>query len=79
MTCLMANTKKRINVITNTKHEEILRATEKIGDFEASLLSFMNSEYKDFMSEVNESGKFTDEIKATLKEALDKFKATQTW
>lgn len=52
---------------------------DKIGDFEGALLSYMNSEHKDFMAEINESGNFNDEIASTLTEALNKFKATQTW
>ena len=51
----------------------------KIGDFEASLLSYMNSTYSDLMSKINESGDYSDDIQAGLKEALDKFKETQTY
>jgi F-type H+/Na+-transporting ATPase subunit alpha len=52
----------------------------KIGDFEASLLSFMNSENADLMKKIIESGGgFDGEIEASFKAALDKFKATQSW
>jgi F-type H+-transporting ATPase subunit alpha len=51
----------------------------KIADFESALISYMNSEHKDFMDSLAESGEHSDEILATLTEALDKFKATQTW
>ncbi len=51
----------------------------KIGDFEASLLSYMNSEYKSLMDDINETGKYDDAVESTLKEAIEKFKATQTW
>ncbi|MDX1396895.1 MAG: F0F1 ATP synthase subunit alpha [Oceanospirillum sp.] len=51
----------------------------KIGDFEASLLAYFNSEKADFMAEVNQSGAFNDEIKAGFKAGLEQFKATQTW
>ena len=51
----------------------------KIGDFEAALLSYINSEYKDFVAQVNVKGDYNKEIEATIKEALTKFKATQTW
>ncbi len=51
----------------------------KIGDFEAGVLSFMNSEKADFMADVNQSGAFNDEIKAGFKAGLEQFKATQTW
>ncbi len=51
----------------------------KVGDFEAALLSFMNSENADLMKKVNETGDYSNEIEASFKAALDKFKATQTW
>ncbi|WP_028303100.1 F0F1 ATP synthase subunit alpha [Oceanospirillum maris] len=51
----------------------------KVGDFEASLLAFFNSEKADFMAEVNQSGAYNDEIKAGFKAGLEQFKATQTW
>ncbi|WP_018691245.1 F0F1 ATP synthase subunit alpha [Algicola sagamiensis] len=51
----------------------------KVIDFEDSLLSFMNSEYADLMANINASGNYDKEIEATLTEALEKFKATQTW
>ncbi|WP_438865154.1 F0F1 ATP synthase subunit alpha [Neptunicella sp.] len=51
----------------------------KILDFEASLHSFMNSEYAELMSTINSTGNYNDSIESSLKEALDKFKATQTW
>ena len=51
----------------------------KIADFESALISYMNSEHKDFMDNLAESGEHSDEILATFGEALDKFKSTQTW
>lgn len=53
-------------------------AVAKLGDFEAALLSYMNSSHADLMSEMN-TGAYTDEISKNLKAALDDFKATQTW
>tara|TARA_B100001113_G_scaffold93700_1_gene75014 strand:+ start:111 stop:1655 length:1545 start_codon:yes stop_codon:yes gene_type:complete len=52
---------------------------EKIKDFEKSLIAYMNSEYKDLMDKVSETGEYGDDIQATFKEALDKFMETQTW
>ena len=52
---------------------------DKILDFEASLHSFMGSEYSELMNTINTTGNFDKEIEATLNAALDKFKATQTW
>ncbi len=52
---------------------------KKILDFEASLLSYMNSEHAALLAEINETGKYSDEIGAQFKAAIDKFKSTQTW
>ncbi|BFM18686.1 F0F1 ATP synthase subunit alpha [Maricurvus nonylphenolicus] len=54
-------------------------AVAKLGDFEASLLSFMNSENADLMKKINETGDYNGEIEAGFKAALDKFKSTQTF
>ena len=51
----------------------------KVLDFEASLLSFVNSEYADLMTQINESGDWNDELEAKFKEILEKFVSTQTW
>lgn len=51
----------------------------KIKDFEKSLLGFAESEYSDFMSSIEKSGDYSDEIANTLKEMLEKFVSTQTW
>ncbi|WP_281648057.1 F0F1 ATP synthase subunit alpha [Parendozoicomonas sp. Alg238-R29] len=51
----------------------------KIGDFEAALLSYVNSEYATLMATINESGDYNGEIESGIKEAIEKFKATQTW
>nr|WP_136250714.1 F0F1 ATP synthase subunit alpha [Ningiella ruwaisensis] len=52
---------------------------KKVLDFEAALHSYMNSEHKSLMDTINETGNYNDDIEAQLKEAFDKFKATQTW
>jgi len=51
----------------------------KIKDFEKALLGFAASEYSDFMSSIEESGDYNDDIGTTLKELLEKFISTQTW
>ena len=48
-------------------------------DFEEALLSYMRSEYADFMNDIDENGTYNDDVVATLKEAIEKFKATQTY
>ena len=52
---------------------------EKIADFEAALHSYMNSTYGDLMRDINDSGKYDDDVVKTFKEAMDKFVSTQTW
>ena len=51
----------------------------KVADFESALLSFMASEYKELMANLDETGEYSDDVLASFKEALEKFKATQTW
>ena len=51
----------------------------KIKDFEKALLGFANSEYSEFMKEIEDSGDYNDDIGSTLKKLLEKFVSTQTW
>ncbi len=51
----------------------------KIGDFEAALLSFVNSENADMMKSIVETGDWNDDLEAKFKEIVEKFKSTQTW
>jgi F-type H+-transporting ATPase subunit alpha len=51
----------------------------KIGAFESALVSFANSEYGDTMQAIAKSGDWNDEYQAVFKQALEKFKSTQTW
>jgi F-type H+-transporting ATPase subunit alpha len=51
----------------------------KVGDFESALLSYMHAEHGDLMTSIVESGDYNDEIEASLKAAIEKFKSTQTW
>jgi len=62
----------------NNKYLEDIEL-DKVLDFEASLLSFMNSEHSKLLAEINEKGDYNDDIAAQFKAALDKFKSTQTW
>ena len=52
---------------------------KKVLDFEAALHSFMGSECSALMNNINATGDFSKETAAALKEALDKFVATQAW
>ena len=51
----------------------------KIVDFEAALLTYVNGEHAELMAKINESGNYDKEIESGLAEALDTFKSTQTW
>ena len=51
----------------------------KIGDFEAALISYANSEFAELMAQINVKGDYSKEIAASLKELVEKFKATQAW
>ncbi len=52
---------------------------EKVVDFEAALLSYMNSSQSELMAKVNESGDWNDEIENAFNEALKDFKANNSW
>ena len=52
---------------------------KKVGDYETALLSYMNSEYAELMAQINETGQYDDEVVKSLREALEKFQATQGW
>ena len=54
-------------------------ALNKVGNFEAALLSYMNSEHADLLKTINETGDYNADIEAGLKAGLDKFVETQTW
>ena len=51
----------------------------KIQAFEAALLSYANSEYSELMAQINVKGDYNNDIAASLKELIEKFKSTQTW
>ncbi|KZY68114.1 F0F1 ATP synthase subunit alpha [Oleiphilus sp. HI0071] len=51
----------------------------KVVDFEAAMLSYMNAEQADLMAKINEKGDYNDDIASGIKSALETFKSTQTW
>jgi len=67
-------------VVVFAANEGFLKDVEvaKIGDFESSLLSYMNSSHATLMSKMN-SGVYDDEIAAGLEAALSDFKTNQSW
>jgi F-type H+-transporting ATPase subunit alpha len=52
---------------------------EKIGDFEAALLSYAHSEHGELMSQIVDSGAYGDDIAQGFGELIEKFKGTQTY
>ena len=46
-----------------------------VGDYEAELLVFMQQEYAPLMENIDQTGAYDDDVKAQLREALDKFQA----
>ncbi len=52
---------------------------EKVGSFEASLLSYMNSNQADLMDKINQSGGFDKDIADAMKSAIESFKTTGSW
>jgi len=70
-----------MGVVLYAANEGYLKSVDvnKVGAFEAALLSFMKSEYGELMSRVNEKGDWNDELEAGFKAALDQFVASQTW
>ncbi len=51
----------------------------KVVDFEAAMLSYMNAEQSALLDKINEKGDYNDEIANGIKSALETFKSTQTW
>ena len=52
---------------------------EKILDFEAALISYMNSEEASFMEKVNKEGAYSEDVVNKMHQSIEKFKNTQTW
>merc|ERR1711916_390376 len=70
-----------MGVLLFAANEGYLKDVEvaKIGSFESALIAFMNAEFSDLMNNIVATGAYNDEIAASFKEAIEKFKATQTW
>src|SRR5574344_661465 len=51
----------------------------KIGDFEAALLSFASTEHADLMAEINAKADYNDDVVAKLTALIKDFKSTQTY
>lgn len=51
----------------------------KVVDFEAAMLAYMNAEQAALLAKINEKGDFNDDIANGIRSALETFKSTQTW
>ncbi|HEC58619.1 MAG TPA: F0F1 ATP synthase subunit alpha [Methylophaga sp.] len=54
-------------------------AVEKVGSFEAALLSHMKSNHADLMAKINETGGFDKDIASAMTAAIESFKTTGSW
>jgi F-type H+-transporting ATPase subunit alpha len=52
---------------------------KKVRDFEAALLSFMKSEESTLLAKINEKGDYSDEIKDSIHNAIERFIKTSSW
>ena len=52
---------------------------EKVGSFEAALLSNMKSNHADLMAKINETGGFDKDIASAMTAAIESFKTTGSW
>lgn len=51
----------------------------KVGSFEAALLSNMRSNHADLMATINDTGNFNDDIAGEMRTAIESFKKTGSW
>ncbi|OOY67796.1 F0F1 ATP synthase subunit alpha [Solemya velum gill symbiont] len=51
----------------------------KVVDFEAAMMGYMNSSQSELMSKINDTGDYNDEIEGAMHDALKAFKANSTW
>ena len=51
----------------------------KVVDFENAMHDFMRSQHKSLLDNINGSGDFNDDVEASMKKAIEDFKAKGTW
>ena len=51
----------------------------KIGAFEKAMIAYFKSEHAELLAKINEKGDYNDDIEASIKSGIEKFKATQSW
>jgi len=70
-----------MGIVLYAANEGYLRDIDvpKILDFEDALLAYMHSEHGALMTDIVATGRYDDEVESVFKQALETFKATQTW
>ena len=70
-----------MGIVLYAANEGYLRDIEvpKILDFEDALLAYMHAEHGALMNDIVATGSYDDEVESVFKQALETFKATQTW
>jgi len=51
----------------------------RVAMFEQELVSYLHTNYKDFLDRINKTGEYNDEVDKTLRSILESFKANQAW
>jgi len=51
----------------------------KVVDFENAMHDFMHSQHQNLLDSINDSGDFNDDVEASMKKAIEDFKAKGTW
>jgi F-type H+/Na+-transporting ATPase subunit alpha len=54
-------------------------AVDKVQDFEAGLLAYMNAEHGEWMRQIDADPQYNDEITDYMRKAIEKFKTTQSY
>jgi len=52
---------------------------DKVVDFEAALHAYARANCADLLKKINDSGDYDDDIAASIKSAIEKFKSSSTW
>ena len=43
------------------------------------MIAYFKSEHAELLAKINEKGDYNDDIEASIKSGIEKFKATQSW
>ena len=51
----------------------------RVALFEQELKNHLQTQYRDFITRIDQTGEFNDEVAQTLRTILESFKANQSW